>query len=57
MPNQLERELSAIHSSIAELKRRMVDCVNVNHYAELEKQIDELEEKRIKLLNEMEVEL
>lgn len=57
MPNQLERELQAIHSSIAEIKRQMMDCVNVNHYAELEKKLAEYEEARLKLLNEMEVEL
>ena len=53
MPNQLELELRAIHSSIAEIKRQMIECVNVNHYEKLQKQLNEFEEKRLKLLNQM----
>lgn len=57
MPNSAEMELRAIHSSIAELKRQMADCVNVKHYAELEKQLNEFEEMRLTLLKKMEVEI
>lgn len=53
MPNQLERELFAIHSSIAEIKRQMADCVNVKHYEEYEKQLEELEKARLELLEQM----
>ena len=57
MPNQLEEELKAIHSSIAEIRRKMNDCVNVKHYQELEKQLNEFEEMRLELLKQMEVEI
>ena len=57
MPNQLERELFAIHSSIAEIQRKMADCVNVKHYEYLQEQLDELEKKRLELLKDMEVEV
>lgn len=57
MPNQLEEELKAIHITIAEIKRQMMECVNVNHYAELQKQLGEFEDKRLELLKLMEVEI
>ena len=57
MPNQLERELSAIHSSIAEIKRKMKECVNVKHYEALQKELEEFEKMRLELLKQMEVEL
>lgn len=57
MPNQLESELRAIHSSIAEIKKQMEDCVNIKHYLELEKRLGEFEDMRLELLKQMEVEL
>ena len=57
MPNSAEMELRAIHSSIAEIKRKMDDCVNVKHYEELQKQLEEFEQMRLELLKKMEVEI
>ena len=57
MPNQLELELTAIHSTIAEIKRQMNDCVNVKHYEALQKKLNEFEEMRLELLKAMAVEL
>lgn len=57
MPNQLELELKAIHNTIAELKRKRNETVNVKHYEFLTQQIQEFEEKRLELLKQMEVEL
>ena len=57
MPNQLELELRAIHTTIAEIKRQMKDCVNVTHYEALQEKLNEFEEMRLNLLKNMEVEL
>ena len=57
MPNSLEEELRAIHSSIAEIKRQMAECINVKHYEALQEKLREYEEARIELLKLMEVEL
>lgn len=57
MPNSAEQELKALHSSIAELKRKRDETVNVKHYEFLTKQIEEFEEKRLELLKKMEVEI
>ena len=57
MPNSAEMELRALHNTIAEIKRKMQDCVNVKHYEELQKQLNEFEQMRIELLKKMEVEL
>jgi|GEM_PF-7070405 len=57
MPNSAEMELRALHNTIAEIKRQMQDCVNVKHYEELQKQLNEFEQMRIDLLKKMEVEL
>lgn len=57
MPNCAEMELKAIHSSIAEIKRQMKDCVNVKHYEALQEQLNEFEEMRLELLKKMEVEI
>jgi len=57
MPNKLEMELRAIHSSIAEVKRQMNDCVNVKHYENLQSRLQEFEKMRLELLKQMEVEL
>ena len=57
MPNQMELELQAIHTTIAEIKRQMKDCVNVNHYEALQEKLNEFEEMRLNLLKDMEVEL
>lgn len=56
MPNQLEMQLQAIHSSIAEIKKQMNECVNVKHYETLQKQLQAYEEARLELLKIMEVE-
>lgn len=57
MPNQMELELQAIHTTIAEIKRQMKDCVNVKHYEALQEKLNEFEEMRLNLLKDMEVEL
>ncbi len=57
MPNQMELELKAIHTTIAEIKRQMKDCVNVKHYEALQEKLNEFEEMRLNLLKDMEVEL
>ena len=57
MPNSMEEELRALHSSIAQIKRDIANCVNVKHYEALQEKLDEFEEMRLKLLNQMEVEL
>lgn len=53
----LEEQLKAIHSSIAEIKRQMEDCVNVKHYAVLQDLLKEYEQARDDLLKQMEAEL
>lgn len=57
MPNSLERELNAIHNTIAELKRKRENTVNIKHYEYLTKEIQDFENKRLELLEQMEVEL
>ena len=57
MPNSLERELNAIHTTIAEIKRQMNDCANIKHYEALQEKLEEFEAMRIELLKQMEVEL
>lgn len=57
MPNSAEMELRALHNTIAEIKRKMQDCVNVKHYEELQKQLNEFEEMRLELIKKMEIEL
>lgn len=57
MPNQLEEELKAIHSTIAEIKRQMEECVNVKHYEALQSKLEEFENMRLELLKQMEVEI
>lgn len=57
MPNSAEMELRAIHSSIAEIKRKMNTCVNVKHYEYLQTQLNEFEEMRLELIKKMEVEI
>ena len=57
LPNSLEEQLRAVHSSIAEIKRQMNDSVNVKHYEELQEQLVEYENVREELLRQMEVEL
>lgn len=57
LPNNLEEQLRAVHSSIAEIKRQMNDCVNVKHYEVLQEQLVEYEKARDELLRQMEVEL
>lgn len=56
MPNTLEHQLKAIHTSIAETKKQMEECVNVRHYETLQKQLQAYEEARLELLKLMEVE-
>ncbi len=53
----LEEQLKAVQSSIAEIKRKMDDCVNVKHYEILQDKLKEYEEARLELLKLMEVEL
>ena len=55
--NQLEEQLRAVHSSIAEIKRQMNDSVNVKHYEALQEQLIEYEKVRDELLKQMEVEI
>lgn len=57
MPNQLERELNAIHCSIAEIKRQMDTCVSFAQLNFLERKLAEYEKERLRLLREMAVEL
>ena len=57
MPNSAEEELKALHTTIAEIKRQMNDCVNVKHYEALQTKLNEFEEMRIELLKKMEVEI
>ena len=57
LPNSLEEQLRAVHSSIAEIKRQMNDSVNVKHYEELQEKLVEYENVREELLRQMEVEL
>jgi len=57
MPNSAEEELRALHSTIAQIKREMNNCVNVKHYEALEQKLKEFEKMRIELLKKMEVEL
>lgn len=56
MPNQLELQLKAIHTSIAETKKQIRESVNVKHYEELQKQLQAYEQARLELLKLMEVE-
>lgn len=57
LPNSLEEQLRAVHSSIAEIKRQMNDSVNVKHYEALQEQLIEYEKVRDELLKQMEVEI
>lgn len=57
MPNSLEEELRAIHSSIAQTKRDIDLSTSVEQYDRLQVKLKLLEEERLKLLNKMEVEL
>jgi len=57
LPNQAEMELKAIHTTIAEIKRQMKDCVNVKHYEALQEKLEEFEAMRMELLKKMEVEI
>lgn len=57
MPNSLEEELRALHSSIAQTKRDIDLSTSVEQYDRLQVKLKLLEEERLKLLNKMEVEL
>ena len=57
MPNSLEEELRAIHSSIAQTKRDIDLSTSVEQYDRLQVKLKLLEEERLKLLKKMEVEL
>ena len=57
MPNSLEEELRAIHSSIAQTKRDIDLSTSVEQYDRLQVKLKLLEEERLELLNKMEVEL
>lgn len=57
MPNSMEEELRAIHSSIAQTKRDIDLSTSVEQYDRLQVKLKLLEEERLKLLNKMEVEL
>ena len=57
MPNSLEEELRAIHSSIAQTKRDIDLSTSAEQYDRLQVKLKLLEEERLKLLNKMEVEL
>lgn len=56
MPNMIERELQAVHTTIAELERKQRECVNVRHYIYLDEEKQKMEKKRRELLEQLEVE-
>lgn len=54
MPTRLEAELRAVQTSIAEIKRQMKDCVNVEHYEKMNKALERYYEEEERLLLELE---
>ena len=57
MPNSLEEQLRAIHSSIAQTKRDIDSSTSVEQYDKLQIKLALLEEQRLELLEKMEVEI
>lgn len=57
MPNMLEMELKAVHNTIAEIKKRMDTADNLKQYVYLLGKLEELEAKRLELLEQLEVEI
>lgn len=57
MPNSLEEKLRAIHSSIAQTKRDIDLSTSVEQYDRLQIKLALLEEQRLKLLEQLEVEI
>lgn len=54
MPTLLEEQLRAVQHSIAEVKKRMVESVNVEQYEKLEELLIEYYEEEQNLLKEIE---
>lgn len=57
MPNSLEERLRAVHSSIAQTKRDIDLSTSVEQYDSLQIKLALLEEQRLKLLEQLEVEI
>lgn len=54
LPNQLEMQLKAVQTSIAEVKRQMKDTCNVNHYEKMKAILEEYYKEEERLLLEIE---